>query len=90
MGKWLGAQHSKTLSVTLKNRGTLLKSYHDLLNGIQVHRLHVKEYINSTVSMGLYLDKDLKLACGRGLHLVKRCGVMEGGLPESCNQLWEV
>jgi len=25
----------------------------------------VKEYINSTINMVLYLHKDLKLACGR-------------------------
>lgn len=47
----------------------------------------VKEYINNIVNMVLYLDKDLKLACGsghlmEGLQLVS-CEVMEGELSET-------
>ena len=40
----------------------------------------VTKYINITINMALYLEKDLKFT--EGLHLVSHCKMIEGGLPE--------
>lgn len=46
----------------------------------------IKKYTNTTINTALYLEKDLKFACGstsEGLQLMNYCEMMEGGLSES-------